>query len=226
MGEYGGEYAPELIARWSSTVRGVTFLTYGLSLGNPYQVDLFRSVLTDPGIAPPALPTGPNPESKLVNAGFQGANPLTGWSMDGGPFVAVDQCKGRFLSTYGSLGVNTMGSLQQSFVPGAHSKTLCFSLWGGALIDTPKFVALEPNVSVRLLHNGVIVRESRPTNNNMNPPACTPSTTGAPVAWDLTEFGESVTVEVHDSRQDPFGFILLSPFQQGSAISAGSCQYQ
>jgi Domain of unknown function (DUF4185) len=225
--DYGGEYAPEIISSWSSYSGGLTTLTYGLSLWNPYQVDLFQSVLTDTNVPAPRLPTGPEGEEILKNRSFEGPDPLGDWNMSGGPFVIVNQCKGRFLSTYGALGEKTLGSLQQSFVPGPQTKSLCFSIWGGGF-NTSQFGGIEPNVSVRLLHNGVIVRESRPKYNNMDPPACTISsqTEGAPVAWDLSEFsGERVTLEIHDNRYDPWGFILVSPFRQGTGISAtGDCQ--
>jgi hypothetical protein len=50
----GGEYAPEIVPRWSSTATGLTYLTYGLSLWNPYKVDLFReSRPTNTNMNPP-----------------------------------------------------------------------------------------------------------------------------------------------------------------------------
>ncbi len=166
-------------------------------------------------------------EKKLVNPGFTGTDPLSGWTMSGGPFVTVDQCGGHYLSTYnpnsvdGGSGEVTTGSLEQSFVPGPSTKSLCFSIWGGAPNTD---ASLDPGVSIRLLHDGAVVREAAPTNNNMDPPACTtsPSTAGDPFVWDLTGFvGESLTLEVHDSRQDGYGFILTTPFKQGNG---SSCQ--
>ena len=226
--EWGGEYAPELIPRWSSAANGVTKLTFDLSLWNPYEADLFESVLTDgtAGGSPPALPTGSLAEHRLINLQFEGTNPLQGWNLIGGPFVPVDICRGHFLSTYGPQGAGTMGSLQQTFVPGPHTTKLCATILGGKY-NTPQFHAVEPNVSLRLIHNGVVVRESRPTSNNSDPQSCSvqPNLPGR-VAWDLTEFvGESVTLEVHDSRQDALGFFLISALQQGTNITTdGSCQ--
>jgi hypothetical protein len=225
--EWGGEYAPELIPRWSDSAHGTTMLTFGLSLWNPYEADVFQSVLIDgTAAAPPVLPTGPLPEQRLTNPQFQGSAPLQGWRLSGGPFTAIDQCKAHFLSTYGPRGAGTMGSLQQTFVPGIHTTKLCASILGGQF-NTPQFGSIEPNVSLRLLHNGAIVRETRPVSNKSDPTACTaPSESPVLVGWDLTEFvGESVTLEIHDSRQDSLGFFLISGLQQGAAISAaGRCQ--
>jgi hypothetical protein len=223
----GGEYAPQLIPAWSSAAQGVTKLTFDLSLWNPYEADLFESVLTDgsAGGPPPTLPTGSQAEQPLTNPQFEGTDPLRGWSLSGGPFVTVDMCGSRYLSTYGPLGGATLGSMQQTFVPGPHTTKVCASILGGSF-NTPQFKSTEPNVSLRLIRDGVVVRESRPKSNNSDPRLCSvPSDLPRLVAWDLTEFvGESVTLEIHDNRQDALGFMLISALQQGTNISAdGDC---
>lgn len=191
--EWGGEYGPYLVPRWSSTVApGVHELVYTLSSWNPYQVHLMRTRVRESGArdAPAAIPKLHAASSKeLQNPRFENGS-LEHWTAEGDAFTTARGADGvSELSTFVEPKRDSVrGKLWQGFCVPLDARELRCVLRGGT-------------ESVRLTREGEILRESRgPRSNDVT----------REVRWSIDEYrGQVLHVEIVDESTAPWGFVTV-----------------
>lgn len=192
--EWGGEYGPYLVPAWfESPAPGVHAIAYVLSSWNPYQVHVMRTWLAEPGVAwTPTARTKARVGGELANARFEHAT--KGWTSSGDAFAVVKREDGSFeLCTYVPPRKDAVqGALGQDFVVPSDAKELTFLVHGGTQ-------------SVRLVHEGDVVRETRgPRTNDVELRA----------RWNLEALrGERVRLEIVDTSSEPWGFVTVRAFE-------------
>jgi hypothetical protein len=190
----GGSYGPYLVPKWfKSPAPNMYEIVYTLSSWNPYQAHLMRTVLTPPGSSVPPPIRGVGLPKASLNNGDWSQGPLAGWQAQGDVF-AVFQKNGRnWITTFvPGKGDLTRGTLSQSVPIDSTTTKMKFFIHGG-------------HASVKLLHNGEVVREVRGRDDN---------NVDRPVVFYLRNYqGETVTLMIEDQRTDPWGFISVSPIE-------------
>jgi hypothetical protein len=191
---WGGEYGPYLIPAWfSEPATGVHEIVYTLSSWNPYQVQLLKTVLAEPGAdAPIPTPGADLPRAGLQNASFEGGS-LTGWTATGDGFRTFQDEGGTWaVTTFTDRQDAAVGELSQQFAIDASTSTLSFELHGG-------------HGAVSLYVGDARVRHSRARDSN---------DVRVPVVWRLeTLRGKTVRLAIEDQVTDGWGFISVSGFR-------------
>ncbi|MBK7876041.1 MAG: DUF4185 domain-containing protein [Planctomycetes bacterium] len=188
--DFGGEYGPYLVPRWSSETEAGVELVYTLSSWNPYQVHVLRTRLTRPGGAwtAPRVRT-PSAGSSLANADFA-TGTLERWTAEGDAFALARRPDGAWeLTTYVKpLGDAVRGRLHQEFTVPRDARLLRGFVKGGT-------------ESVRLMRGDEVLRETRgPRTNDRE----------LELRWMLEPYrGERLRLEVRDDSTDRWGFVTV-----------------
>jgi hypothetical protein len=185
----GGWYAPYMISRWSRPLGdGAHALVYTHSSWNPYKVSLMRTILAPPGVSL----ARPDPGQGVPRASFP---PLESWPGTGAPFLFFDRNGRHCVTTYNASagGDAVTGAIWYDFRVDSDLAALRFFIHGG-------------HASVKLIHRGGVVRESRGVDTN---------DFDQEVRWFLGPYtGEWVRIQIEDGRTDPWGFISVSAMQR------------
>ncbi len=197
-GEYGGEYAPYLISRFTTGTAERCELYYTMSTWNPYQVVIMKSVVG----TSPAPPFPPALEQVLENDRWQRypANVADDFPRDGIPHITT------FTAAEGDA---NRGWLWQNLPAGTQS--VSFQIHGGHaeafLLENFTGLPAAGNISyissrLRAGDYGRIVR--RATGVNSNSPTI-------PWTWSTTAYDtSSLGIVVLDDQTQGWGFVSLS----------------
>jgi hypothetical protein len=199
--EWGGEYAPYLIPRFTEQEVNECVLHYTMSTWNPYQVVLMRSRLGA------SLP----PEEKLEDVKL----PFANWSRSSDEFFVRE---GTGINTFAASGDNSTGWMWERLPMDNRNRSLRFTVHGGiaeALLvegpDTTLFGADpfsygEDAAAVyadlkRGSYGRVVRRVSGLQSNEIK----------RNVNWDLRGLHQSgLVVVIIDKERDPWGFVSVS----------------
>lgn len=190
--EWGGEYGPYLIPRWTKRVQpGVYAIIYTFSSWNPYQTHLLRTYLAEPGVGyEPAKKGEGLPPAKVVNGNFS-TGTLEGWTVEPPGSFALFEEDGAWKVT-SFVGTDTSkGKMWQDIKLDAEAKELVFFVHGGI-------------GEVQLMRGDEVVRRSWGRRSN----------TDTAVRWNLEEYrGETVRLQLVDDSAGLWGFIGAHGFQ-------------
>jgi hypothetical protein len=192
----GSLYGPYMVPAWfTEPAPGLHAIVYTLSTWNPYQVQLMRTLLAEPGAdAEPPHPGAGLPRAALNNADFSDPT-LAGWTGSGDAFRsfadAADGGKAALTTYTADTGNAATGKLWQDFDIDAQTSRLSFRVHGG-------------HGAVSLYEGDVLLRRSQAHGNN---------TDRSPVVWDLEPLrGKHVRLQIEDDATDTWGFIGVSGF--------------
>lgn len=190
--EWGGEYGPYLIPRWTRRVQpGVYSIIYTFSSWNPYQAHLLRTYLAEPGVEyQPAKKGEGLPPAKVVNGDFS-AGTLEGWTVEPSGWFGLFQ-EGGVWKVTSYVGTDTSkGKMWQDIKIDAEAKELVFFVHGGI-------------GEVQLMHGDEVVRRSWGRRSNLD----------TEVRWNLEGYrGETVRLQLVDDYTGAWGFIGAHGFQ-------------
>ena len=189
--EPGAVYGPYLVPQWfGEPGPGLHEIVYTLSTWNPYQVQLMRSVLAEPGYSASAPRRGAGLErAKLVNPGF--TDGLNGWTSERDAFTTFDDNGRPGLTTFSKeKQAAAVGKLSQELEIDAETTNLLFEVHGGG------------RTAVSLYEGATLLRSSRGPNSNARVVAM----------WNLESLrGKTVRLVIEDN--DPNNYVGVSAFE-------------